>query len=57
MDEKTLRALITQLGDASFDKREAANKRLADIGAPALLLLKKTAKESDDAEVRERARR
>ncbi len=55
VDEKTLRALITQLGDASFDKREAANKRLADIGAPALLLLKKTAKESDDAEVRERA--
>jgi hypothetical protein len=33
-DEKTIRELIAQLGDDSFDKREAAAKRLADIGEP-----------------------
>ena len=54
-DEKTIRALIDQLGDESFDKREAAEKRLADIGEPALALLDKAAKENSEAEVRERA--
>jgi WD40 repeat protein len=54
-DEKTIRALITQLSDDSFDKREDASKGLAAIGEPALQLLKNAAKESTDAEVRERA--
>jgi WD40 repeat protein len=56
VDEKTIRALIAQLGDDSFDKREAAGRRLADIGEPARKLLEQAAKENKDAEVRERAR-
>ncbi len=54
-DEKTIRALIAQLGDNSFDKREDADKRLAAIGDPALSLLEKSAQDSPDAEVRYRA--
>jgi len=53
-DEKTIRALIGQLGDDAFSVREAAHKRLADIGEPALDLLRKAVKDSPDAEVRER---
>ncbi|HWY86352.1 MAG TPA: DUF1583 domain-containing protein [Gemmataceae bacterium] len=55
IDEKAVRALIAELGDDSFDKREAAQKRLADIGEPARPLVQKAAKESADLEVRERA--
>jgi WD40 repeat protein len=55
VDDKTIRDLITQLGDDSFDKREEAAKKLADIGEPALGLLRKAAKEVGDAEIRERA--
>jgi hypothetical protein len=54
-DEKNIRALIVELGDNSFNKREAAQKRLFEIGRPALELLKKAAKENTDLEVRERA--
>ncbi len=54
-DEKAVRALITQLGDDSFDKREDADKRLAAIGEPALSLLEKAVHNSTDAEVRFRA--
>jgi hypothetical protein len=54
-DEKSIRALIMQLGDDSFETRDAADKRLAAIGEAALELLQKAAKESADAEVRERA--
>jgi hypothetical protein len=54
-DEKAIRALIGQLSDDALVKREAAHKRLAEIGGPALELLKKAANESTDAEVRERA--
>jgi WD40 repeat protein len=54
-DEKTIRALIQQLGDDSFEVREAADKRLAAMGEPALGLLEKAAAESKDAEVRTRA--
>jgi Tol biopolymer transport system component len=54
-DEKTIRELVAQLGDDSFEKREAADKRLADIGEPAVPWLKKAVKENTDAEVRERA--
>jgi WD40 repeat protein len=55
-DEKTIRALIGQLGDDSFDRREDGSKRLTTIGEPALKLLRKAAKDGTDAEVRERAR-
>jgi WD40 repeat protein len=53
-DEKTIRALIAQLGDESFQKREEAEKKLVAVGKPALALLKKAAAEHGDAEVRER---
>ena len=55
VDEKAIRALIAHLAAESFDKREAAHKRLAEIGGPALELLKQTAKEATDAEVRQHA--
>jgi WD40 repeat protein len=54
-DEKTLRALIAQLGDESFDKREAAAKRLAEIGEPALKLIESAVEQAGDPEVRARA--
>jgi hypothetical protein len=54
-DEKTIRALIAQLGDNAFEKREAADKQLAAIGLPALELLRKTAADGTDLEARERA--
>jgi hypothetical protein len=57
VDESAIRALIAQLGDEAFENRDAAHKRLAEIGGPALELLKKTAKDSADAETRERATR
>ena len=55
VDEKTIRQLIDQLGDDSFEKREEAEKKLDDIGEPALEPLKKAVKVSSDAETRERA--
>jgi WD40 repeat protein len=55
VDEKTIRGLIVQLGDDAFDKRESADKRLGEIGEPALDFLKKAVKDSADPEVRERA--
>jgi WD40 repeat protein len=54
-DEKTIRALIAQLGDDSFDKREAADKALGALGSAALPLLRKAAADATDLEVRERA--
>ncbi len=54
-DENTIRALITELSNDSFDKREAAQKSLAEVGRPALPLLRKAMAETKDAEVRERA--
>ena len=39
------------------EKRQAADKRLASLGQPALALLRKAAMEHTDAEVRERATR
>jgi hypothetical protein len=53
-DEKTIRALIGQLSDDAFSVREAAHKRLAVLGEPALKLFQRAAKENPDAEVRER---
>jgi hypothetical protein len=55
VDEKTIRELIKQLGDDSFDKREEASKQLVDIGEAALDLLRLAAKDNPDAEVRQRA--
>ena len=54
VDEKSIRALITQLGDDSFEVREKASKGLAAIGDPALALLRAEAKTATDPEVRER---
>lgn len=54
LDEKTIRALIAQLGDESFQKRQEAEKKLIAVGKPALAFLKKASTESKDAEVRER---
>src|SRR5437868_4965206 len=51
-DAKAIRALVAQLGDSSFELREAAAKRLRAIGEPALDLLEKSALESTDPEVR-----
>jgi len=53
-DEKTIRSLIVQLGDDDFRVREAAQKRLTDIGYPVLPLLHKAAKVGEDLEVLER---
>jgi hypothetical protein len=50
-------ALIKQLGDHKFAKREAASKELVDIGEPALAALRKAATSSDDLEIRRRAER
>src|SRR5207253_2850796 len=55
VDEKTIAALITQLGDGDYDKREAAHKQLAKVGEAALPALRKAAKASADAEVKLRA--
>ena len=54
VDVQTIRGFIKQLGDDSFSKREAADKRLAEIGEPALELLRE-ALQDPDAEVRQRA--
>jgi WD40 repeat protein len=56
VDEQTIRELIKQLGDDSYDKREAADKRLAAIGEPAVALLVKALRETTDPEVRQRAK-
>jgi RNA polymerase sigma factor (sigma-70 family) len=53
-DPQRVAALIRQLGDDAFAKREAASKELEAIGVPALAALKK-ARASDDPEIRRRA--
>src|SRR5262245_46951460 len=50
-----IEALIKQLSDDSFVKREAASKALEKIGKPALAALRKAAEDSNDLEVRDRA--
>src|SRR5438132_2693063 len=55
VDEKSIRALIAQLADDSFEKREMAEKRLVEIGEPAKELLAKAVKDSTDPELRDRA--
>jgi RNA polymerase sigma factor (sigma-70 family) len=56
-DEKAIRALIRQLGDDEFEKREAAQRRLVEIGEPALPQLREAARDSRDAEISQRAAR
>jgi hypothetical protein len=48
-------ALIGQLGDKEFAKRQAAAKGLEAIGEPALAALRQAAKSSDSPETRRRA--
>ena len=47
--------LITQLGSDDADDRDAAQKKLVDLGRPAMAALKKAAQSSDDPEIRSRA--
>src|SRR5262249_1598491 len=54
--EAEIARLIQQLGSDSFAEREAASKRLGAIGEPAFLPLLRTARSSNDPEVRSRSR-
>jgi WD40 repeat protein len=56
-NEKTIRALIAQLSDDSFEKRESAQKKLAELGEAAIRYLQEALRTSTDAEMRERASR
>src|SRR5690349_25072559 len=56
-DEKRIQDAIKGLGAESFEEREKATADLKKIGAPALEALKKAAADSDDPEVRVRAKR
>jgi membrane-associated protease RseP (regulator of RpoE activity) len=56
-DEAKIREAIRGLGSENFEEREKAATELRKAGAPALEALKKAADESDDPEVRARAKR
>jgi hypothetical protein len=56
-DEKQVQDAIKGLGSESFEEREKATADLRKIGGPALAALKKAAADSDDPEVRARAKR
>ena len=56
-DADKIARLIRQLGDDAFPKREAADRELEAIGAPALAALRDAAAASRDAEIRWRAER
>src|SRR4051812_44961295 len=51
-DDRQLAGLIEQLGDDDSDVRKAAEKKLTEVGEPALDLLRKAAKDSRDADVK-----
>ena len=53
--EKKIAKLIEQLGDDDPEVRKAAEKKLIEIGEPALDQVKKAAKEAADADVKLRA--
>src|SRR6516162_1103660 len=52
-----IQKLIDQLGSEKFVERQAASKRLAEIGEPAWNALRKAAANSEELEVRRRAGR
>ena len=49
-------ALVRDLGDPGWEKREAASRELGELGAMARAQLEETLRQSTDAEVRRRAR-
>jgi WD40 repeat protein len=54
-EDARIAKLIEQLGDDEYDVRKAAEKKLIEIGEPALDQIKKAAKEAADADVKLRA--
>jgi len=56
-DARKVRPIIEQLGDADYDRREEATKRLETMGPAIVPLLKKYGLESADLEIRVRARK
>ena len=54
-DEKKIAKLIEQLGDDEYDVRKAAEKKLIEIGEPALDQVTKAARGAADADVKLRA--
>ncbi|MFH1549580.1 MAG: HEAT repeat domain-containing protein [Planctomycetota bacterium] len=56
-DARKVRPIIEQLGDADYDRREEATKRLETMGPAVLPLLKKYGLKSADLEIRVRARK
>jgi hypothetical protein len=54
---RATRSLIEQLGHRDFEQREAAEKRLLELGKAARAQLERAAKDHEDAEVRWRAQR
>jgi hypothetical protein len=55
-DVEKIDRLIRQLGNAEFEKRQAASEELEKIGKPALEALRKALKDTKDAEVQARAK-
>jgi HEAT repeat protein len=55
--DEQIKQLIRDLGSDSFDAREKASKKLAEMGRAALPLLEQAAVTADDAEIRIRAGR
>jgi hypothetical protein len=54
-EAERIAALVRQLGDEDFARREAASRELARVGEPALAALRQATAVSDDPEVRLRA--
>ena len=52
-----IKALVKQLGDDSYNVREKAHKKLEDLGYAALSAVSDAARNSDDLEIKTRARR
>jgi WD40 repeat protein len=55
IDEQEIRNLITQLGDRSFQVREAADRKLEGLGESALMILRETADGNVEPEIHHRA--
>src|SRR6266513_1438016 len=55
-DAAQIERLIQELGSLKFAERQAAAKALEDIGEPAVEALRRAAANSEDAEVRRRAK-